>query len=248
VSAPAALDHVPATSTGFFSSSIGKKMVMAVTGLALVGFVVVHMVGNLQAYQGAEAFNGYAAALRRYPPLLWGMRSGLLAAAILHVGAAWSLTRANRAARPVGYRRQESRASTYASRTMRWSGVILLLFVVYHLLHLTFGVRAVHPEFAHGDAYHNFVTGFQNPLVSAFYIAAMLALGLHMWHGTWSFLQSLGLSRPGHHRWRQVLATLVTAVVVLGNVSFPIAVLAGVIREEPAAQARPSAPPPVPAR
>ncbi len=203
---------------------------MAVTGLALVGFVVGHMAGNLQAYLGPEAFNGYAAALRRYPSLLWGARIGLLGAALLHVWSAWSLTRMNKAARPIGYRRRESRASSYASRTMPWSGVILLLFIVYHVLHFTFGARAVHPQFVHGDAYHNFVTGFQNPLVSAFYVAAMLALGLHMWHGVGSLLQSLGLNESRYNGVRQALATLVTAVVVLGNISFPVAVLAGIIQ------------------
>jgi succinate dehydrogenase / fumarate reductase cytochrome b subunit len=217
--------------TSFFTSSIGKKVVMAVTGVALLGFVVGHMIGNLQAFMGPEVFNGYAAALRKFPALLWGVRIALLTVTLLHVWAAWSLTRMNRAARPLGYREVESRASTYASRTMRWSGVLVLLFVVYHLLHLTFGVKAVHPQFVHGDAYHNFVTGFQNPAVSLFYVVAMLALGLHLWHGAWSFMQSLGLNHPRYNRLRNGFATLVTAVVVLANISFPLAVLAGVIRE-----------------
>jgi succinate dehydrogenase / fumarate reductase cytochrome b subunit len=137
----------------------------------------------------------------------------------------------NRAARPQGYREHAWRESTYASRTMRWSGVLLLLFIVYHLLHFTFGARAVHPHFVPGDVFHNVVTGFQNPLVSLAYIAAMLFLGLHLYHGAWSFLQTLGLSHPRYNPLRHAFATFVTVVVVAGNISFPVAVLAGVIRE-----------------
>ena len=129
----------------------------------------------------------------------------MLVAVALHIWSAWRLTLMNNAARPVGYRETERRESTYASRTMRWSGVILLLFIVYHLLHFTIGVHAVHPQFVHGDAYHNFVTGFQNPLVSGFYILAMLALGLHLYHGAWSFMQTLGLSHPRYNHLRYAL-------------------------------------------
>jgi succinate dehydrogenase / fumarate reductase cytochrome b subunit len=220
---------------GFFASSIGKKVVMAVTGLALFGFVVVHMLGNLQVYLGPEALNAYAEGLRKLPALLWAMRAGLLAAVLLHVWSAYSLTRVNRAARPEGYRERANRASTYASRTMRWSGVILLLFVVYHLMHFTFGTRAVHPQFVPSDVYHNFVTGFRHPLVSAFYVLAMLALGLHMYHGVWSMMQTVGLSHPRYNRWRQAFAVAITALVIGGNVSFPVAVMTGVLREAPAA-------------
>jgi succinate dehydrogenase / fumarate reductase, cytochrome b subunit len=218
---------------GFFASSIGKKVVMAVTGLALFGFVIVHMLGNLQVYLGPEALNHYAEALRNLGPLLWAFRAGLLLAVILHIWAAWSLTRMNREARPRGYRERANRASTYASRTMRWSGVTLLLFIVYHLLHFTFGPRSVHPQFVPGDVYHNFITGFQNPLVSAFYILAMLALGLHLYHGTWSMLQTVGLSHPRYNGLRQAVAAAVTVMIVAGNLSFPVAVLAGVLREAP---------------
>ena len=206
---------------------------MAVTGLALFGFVIVHMLGNLQVYLGPEALNQYAVALRKLGPLLWAFRAGLLAAVILHIWAAWSLTRMNREARPRGYRERANRASTYASRTMRWSGVTVLLFIVYHLLHFTFGPRAIHPQFVPMDVYHNFITGFQNPLVSAFYILAMLALGLHLYHGTWSMLQTVGLSHPRYDRVRQGLSAALTVIIVAGNISFPVAVLAGVLREAP---------------
>jgi succinate dehydrogenase / fumarate reductase cytochrome b subunit len=216
----------------FFASSIGKKVVMAVTGFALVGFVVAHMLGNLLVYLGPAALNGYAESLRHYPALLWAARIGLLVAAALHVWAAYSLTMMNRAARPEGYRETERRESTYASRTMRWSGVFLLLFVVYHLMHMTWG--NAHPNFIPGDVYHNFIVGFRPVLVTAVYVAAMLALGLHLYHGVWSFLQTLGLSHPRYNPLRHAFATLVTAVVVLGNISMPVAVLVGWLKPPPA--------------
>jgi len=203
---------------------------MAVTGLILFGFVVAHMIGNLQAYLGPEAMNGYAAWLREvaHGAGLWIARGVLLLATALHVWAAVSLARGNVRARPIGYRRRAFERSTYASRTMVWSGPILALFVVYHLLHLTFGT--VHPSFVEGDVYHNFVAGFQNPLVSGFYILAMIALGIHLYHGIWSLLQTLGLSHARYNGLRQGFAGLMTAVIVVGNISFPLAVLAGVIR------------------
>ncbi len=224
----------PARAYAFLRSSLGLKIVMALTGLVLFGFVVAHMIGNLQVYLGREAFNAYAESLRAlgHGAPLWVARGVLLLSVVLHVWSAWRLTLLNRAARPVGYREVERRESTYASRTMRWSGVTLLLFVVYHLMHFTFGVRAVHPQFVRGDAYHNFVTGFQSPLVSAFYILAMLALGLHLYHGAWSFMQTLGLSHPRYDHLRYAFAALFTVVVLAGNISFPLAVLAGRVREQ----------------
>jgi succinate dehydrogenase cytochrome b subunit len=216
----------------FLASSIGKKVVMAVTGFALFGFVVAHMLGNLQVYLGPTALNAYAESLRHYPALLWAARISLLVAAALHVWAAYSLTMMNRAARPEGYRENEHRESTYASRTMRWSGVFLLLFIVYHLMHMTWG--NAHPDFIPGDVYHNFIVGFRPFLVTTVYVVAMLALGLHMYHGLWSFLQTLGLSHPRYNPLRLAFATLVTTVVVLGNISMPVAVLAGWLEEPPA--------------
>ena len=216
-------------SPGFFSSSIGKKVVMAASGAVLFGFVIGHMLGNLQVYLGPDALNGYAEKLRHLGPLLWAVRAALLAAVTLHIASAWSLSRTSQAARPVGYRERENRESTYASRTMRWGGVVILLFIVYHLMHFTFG--NAHPDFIPGDVYHNFVTGFQSVPVSIAYIAAMLALGLHLYHGVWSMMQTLGLSHPRYDRLRHAFATLVALVVVAGNVSFPIAVLTGFIHE-----------------
>jgi succinate dehydrogenase / fumarate reductase cytochrome b subunit len=218
-----------AASPGFLGSSIGKKVVMAGSGAVLFGFVVAHMVGNLQVYLGPAALNGYAEKLRAFPALLWAARLGLLVAVLLHVWSAWSLTRLSRAARPVGYRLRESRESTYASRTMRWGGVILLLFIVYHLMHFTFG--NAHPSFVHGDVFHNFVAGFQSVAVSGVYIAAMIALGFHLYHGVWSMMQTVGLSHPRYDRLRHTFAALVAVVVVAGNVSFPLAVLTGLLHE-----------------
>ena len=214
---------------GFLESSVGKKVVMAVTGIVLFGFVTVHMLGNLQAYMGAEPMNEYAAFLQGmvHGAGIWIARAVLLGSAIAHTWAAVSLTLANRAARPVGYRLKQAQAATWASRSMRWTGVILAVFIVYHLLHLTTG--QLHPDFVEHDAYHNFVTGFQAPLASAFYIVAQVCLGFHLWHGVWSLTQTLGFAHPRYNAARRSFA-LGMAVLVAGvNISFPVAVLTGLI-------------------
>jgi succinate dehydrogenase / fumarate reductase, cytochrome b subunit len=217
------------TTIPFTGSAIGRKAIMAVSGVILFGFVLVHMAGNLQAYLGREAFNAYAEFLRAvlHGAGLWIARATLLLAVLAHVWAAWATTQMSRAARPVGYERWEPRASTYSSRTMRWGGVIILLFVIYHLMHFTFG--NAHPDFIPGDAYHNFVTGFEDWPVAAVYIVANVVLGFHLRHGVWSMLQTLGLSHPRYKRLAVTAALVFALVVTLGNLSFPIAVLAGVI-------------------
>lgn len=214
---------------GFLASSVGRKVIMAATGVILFGFVTVHMIGNTQAYMGQEPFNGYAKFLHSmlHGGGIWIFRAVLLAAAGLHTWAAVSLTLDNRAARPTGYRAQQSVASTWASRTMRWSGFILAAFIVYHLMHLTTGT--VHPNFDHANPYANFVNGFKVPAAAGFYIVAQLCLGLHMWHGVWSFSQTLGLSHPRYDACRRNFATGLTVLVVGVNISFPIAVLTGFI-------------------
>ncbi len=213
-----------------WKTSIGKKAVMAVTGIILFGFVIVHLLGNLQVYLGPEAMNQYALFLRMvlHGWALWAFRIVLLAAVILHIWAAASLTLINRAARPRAYSKQRWRESTYASRTMRWSGVIIFFFVVYHILHFTTGT--VHPTFEAGDVYHNFITGFQVVPVSLFYIVAMVLLGMHLHHGVWSMLQTLGLSHPRYMRLARGFAAAVAVVFVVGNVSFPVAVLTGILK------------------
>lgn len=217
-------------SPGFLDSSVGRKVVMAVTGVILFGFVTIHMIGNLQAYLGPGPMNDYAKFLHGmlHGAGIWLFRGALLAAAGLHAWAALSLTLTNQAARPQGYRAQQLQAATWASRTMRWSGVVLLAFIVFHLLHLTTG--HAHSAFKPGDAYANFVTGFQSVGVSAFYLVAQLCLGLHLWHGIWSLTQTFGWAHPRYNKLRRAFATVMTVVVVGGNLSFPIAVLAGVIR------------------
>ena len=213
----------------FLSSTIGRKVVMAVTGLVLVGYVLGHMAGNLLLYQGPEALNEYAAFLREFLHGwgLWIARAGLLLAVLLHIASAVSLTREELAARPVRYRKWEATNATYSSRTMRWGGVIILAFVVYHLLHFTFG--SAHPDFVEGDVYHNVVAGFRSFPVVLFYLVAMSLLALHLRHGVWSLFQTLGLSHP---RWlvtAQAAAYVIAAVVYLGNVSFPLSVFFGLV-------------------
>jgi succinate dehydrogenase / fumarate reductase cytochrome b subunit len=219
----------------FYRSSVGKKAVMAVTGVFLFGWIFAHMLGNLKLYLGAEHLNEYAKWLRVMgapalpeSALLWIVRAALIVAVWLHIQAATQLTLQSRAARPVDYDRRDYVAATYASRTMRWGGFIILLFVIYHLLHLTFGT--VHPDFVKDDPYHNVVRGFQVWWVSAFYIVANLALGLHLYHGLWSMFNSLGLNAAKFNAWRRYFATAFALIITLGNVSFPVMVMLGYVR------------------
>ncbi len=233
--ASTALDAAVAKSQGrvaaFFASTVGQKIVMAVTGIMLVLFVIGHMIGNLQVFLGAEALNHYGELLREllHGGFIWIARGTLLAAVVLHIWAATATTLGSWKARPIGYRRRQKYIeSTYASRTMRWGGPILAIFIVYHLLHFTTG--QAHSDFIHGDIYHNVITGFSVWWISAFYIFAMLVLGLHLWHGVWSMLQTLGLSHASYNPLRMGIAWLVTLVVVVGNISIPVAVLTGYVR------------------
>lgn len=218
-----------APSPGFLDSSVGKKVVMALTGIILFGFVTVHMLGNLQAYMGAEPMNHYAEFLQHmvHGGGIWVFRAVLLTAAGLHAWAALTTSQASWKARPMGYRAQQYDASTFASRTMRWTGSILGVFIVFHILHLTTGT--VHPDFIKGNAYHNFVTGLQVSWVAIFYVVAQLCLGFHMWHGVWSLTQTLGWSHPRYDLLRKRFAYVMAVLVAGVNISYPLAVLAGVI-------------------
>ena len=217
---------------------VGKKVVMAVTGLVLVGFVIAHMLGNLKIFLGAEAIDAYAVFLRTmgepmfpYSALLWVARIVLLVCVALHITAAVQLTRMNWAARPHSYDTKKSIATTYAARTMRWSGVILALFIVYHLLHLTAGAVGFRlGQFHDLSVYHNVLTGFSVWYVALLYIVAMACLCLHLDHGIWSMLQTLGWNNARTTRALQALSRGVALVVFVGFISVPVAVLAGWVR------------------
>jgi succinate dehydrogenase / fumarate reductase cytochrome b subunit len=212
----------------FWASSIGKKTVMAVTGLALLGFVVGHLAGNLLVFAGPAKLNAYAEWLHARPGVLWGARLGLLAAVALHIVAAVQLAHMNRAARPVGYAERDWARASYASRTMVWSGPLIALYVVYHLLHFTFG--SAHPAFDPHNVYRNVVTGFQVPLVSGVYVAAMLCLGLHLHHGFWSMFQTAGANHPRFTPLLEKASAALAAAITLGYIAIPAAVLAGWVR------------------
>jgi succinate dehydrogenase / fumarate reductase cytochrome b subunit len=216
----------------YWRSAVGKKMVMAVTGLILFAYVFVHMLGNLQLYagDGGKAINEYAAFLHstRAAPLLWAARIVLILCVVLHVWAAIVLTIQAWGARPVRYAKRVYREVGYAARTMVWSGPIIGAFIVYHILHLTCGSAGL--PFQELRAYENVVNGFTLWYVSAFYIVAVLMLMLHFNHGLWSWFQTLGWSHPAQDRARRCVANLLTAIVVIGDLSFPIAVLAGLIK------------------
>ena len=211
----------------FYRSATGKKIVMAVTGIILVAFVIGHVLGNLLIFRGPESVNGYAALLKANAALLWTVRAALLGAVVLHVMAAVQLVRLERAARPVRYHSRAPQAATVSSRSMRWGGLALALFVIYHLLHFTTGT--VHPNFDHADVYRNMVLGFQVWWVSGIYIAAMIALGLHLHHGVWSMFQSLGINHPSINLLRRRVATVLALAVALGFIAIPVAVLAGLL-------------------
>jgi succinate dehydrogenase / fumarate reductase, cytochrome b subunit len=220
-----AVNSTLARGVTFYSSTVGKKVVMAVTGIILFGFLLGHMAGNLQFFLGPEVLNGYAEKLREMPALLWVVRIGLIVAAILHIASSVSLARIKNNARPVSYFRKENVGSTYASRTMYWSGPIVLAFLIYHLLHLTFGT--VHPYFRHLRAYENLVIGFSNPIVAVAYILSILLLGMHLYHGLWSMFQTLGAAHPTYTPKLKAFAKIFTVIIVLGFISVPIAILAG---------------------
>ncbi len=217
-----------------YSTSIGKKIAMAITGFVLVGFVIGHMIGNLKIFFGPEAFDHYAHGLREigdpilgYGQALWIVRLVLLGCVGVHMVAAFQTWRMSRHARPVGYRKDESVAFSYASSTMRWGGLIIAAFVIYHILHLTTG--AAHPSFGE-SAYRNVVTGFSQPVVAAAYILAMVPLGFHLYHGIWSACQSLDLDNPAIRALRRPAAAVIAAGVFAGFISVPVAVLAGIVR------------------
>ncbi|WP_028060905.1 succinate dehydrogenase cytochrome b subunit [Candidatus Solirubrobacter pratensis] len=214
-----------------YGTYVGKKYAMAVSGIVLMLFVLGHMIGNLKLYLGASQLDDYSHWLRTVgepalpaQTLLWIVRIVLIAAVAIHIHAAYALTVVNRRARPLPYASERDyAAASFASRTMRWSGILVALFVVFHLLDLTWGTA--NPDFRHGDPYHNVVESFQRWPVAIAYVVANLALALHLYHGAWSLTQSMGWVFP--HRRR--LAVAFAALIAIGNVSFPIAVVTGII-------------------
>ena len=231
----------------FYSTALGKKYVMAITGIIGIGFVIGHMVGNLKAYIGTVTENGqevydidiYGEFLREllvpilpHGVFLWIMRIVLISAVLLHIHAAYSLTVMNRTARPVKYQSaRDYQIANFASRTMRWTGIIVALFILWHLADLTWGW--VNPDFEHGMVYRNLDASLSRVPVAILYIVANIALGIHLFHGTWSLFQSIGWNNPRFNQWRKSIAAGVATLIVVGNVSFPIMTLAGVIDFDP---------------
>jgi len=231
----------------FYSTAVGKKYVMAITGIIGILFVVGHMIGNLKMYLGvvnegdgrAYDIDVYGEFLRELlvpiaprTYVLWGLRIVLIAAVILHIHAAYSLTVLNRKARPVKYQSaRDYQVANFASRTMRWTGVIVALFLVWHLADLTWGWA--NPDFVRGAVYRNLDASLSRVPVAILYIVANIALGIHLFHGTWSLFQSMGWSNPRFNNWRRYLATGIATIIVVGNVSFPVAALAGIIDYDP---------------
>ena len=219
-----------------YASSVGRKYVMALSGLAIFGFVIVHLIGTMKVFLGPEATDSYGEALRDLgghlvprTHLLWVFRVGLIAAFGVHLHAAFSLDRRNRRAR--GLERplhQHHVAVSYASRTMLWSGIIVGLFVVFHLADLTWGT--INPDFQRGDAYNNQIASFGNPLISAVYLLGVGALAVHLFHGLWSLAQSVGAgSRLLDQEGKRRAAAAVAVTIGTGYASIPLAVLLGIL-------------------
>jgi succinate dehydrogenase / fumarate reductase cytochrome b subunit len=219
--------------SAFYQSTIGKKVIMAVTGLLLVGFVIGHMLGHLQMFESAAKYDAYAHFLQSLGGLLWLVRLVLFAAVVLHVVMAVQLTRRSRAARPVPYVRQSPQVSTLASRSMRVGGFLVLAFVIFHILHFT--TLSIFPEYRNIDVYSRMIVAFHNPWLTAFYVISMVALGLHLYHGAWSSFRTLGLTRPSANPLSRKVAVVVAVVVAAGFIVVPVAIAAGVIKSEPAA-------------
>jgi succinate dehydrogenase / fumarate reductase, cytochrome b subunit len=221
-----------------WSSVIGKKVVMALTGAVLILFVISHVVGNLKIFSGPVEINAYSRFLREvgwpelgYGQLLWIVRIVLLVCAILHITAATQLTRMNWKARPVGYESKKDVETTWGARTMRWGGVLLAVFIVFHLLHFTAGVVGFQPgQFEHLMVYQNVVAGFSVWPVAVFYILAMCALCLHLDHGIWSALQTLGWVTVDNTKSVRIISKIIAIAIFAGFVSVPISVLAGWVR------------------
>ena len=224
--------------TAFWHTMIGKKVVMAVTGIVFIGFVIGHVFGNLKIFEGPDQINAYSRFLREvgmpelgYGQLLWLVRIVLLVSVTLHITAAVQLTRMSRAARPIGYAAKRDIETSWAARTMRWGGVLLVAFIVFHLLHLTGGVVGFGAgQFKHLAVYQNVVAAFAVWPVAVFYIMAMGVLCLHLSHGIWSMLQTLGWNTARNEATLRILSRVIAIVVFIGFTSVPVAVMTGWLR------------------
>jgi len=221
--------------SAFYRTTVGKKVLVAITGFILLGFVIVHMIGNLKAFQGAEYFDHYAEALRAlgapffgHEQALWVFRVVLLLAVGIHAWFGIELWLISRRARPVGYEKEPHLELSGASRVQRWGGVLLAVYVVYHLLHFTTG--SAHPDFVPGAVYQNLMVGFESLLAAGAYVVAVAILALHLYHGTWSGLQTLGLNHPKYNPWRRGIAAAIAIVLFVGFASVPVAVQLGVLQ------------------
>jgi len=219
-----------------YRTSIGKKIIMAVTGLVWIGFVFAHMYGNLKVFGGAAAFNDYAHGLRTlgkpifgYGHMLFVARIALVASIFLHVWSAYSLTQKARKARPTDYQARKVIQANYASLTMRWGGLVLGLFIIFHLMHFTWGTPGVHNDFIHGEPYHNLVTGFQFLPAVLFYILAVSALAFHLYHGAWSMFQTLGINSNSLSGPIRGLSIGLALTAWVGFISVPLAVTFGFV-------------------
>jgi len=215
----------------FWDSSVGKKVVMGITGLILVGFVIGHMAGNLQIFMGMARYNAYAKLLQEdIIEVTWAVRVVLLIATVLHALSAYQLTMRNWAARPVEYAQREAQVSTYASRTMRWGGVFLAVFLVLHLGQFTLGWTWLLPEYARGAAYGNVVLAFERPIWVAFYLVAMFFLLLHLIHGTWAVLRTLGVAKNAAEPLARRIPVIIAILVTVGFSLVPLGVALGIVR------------------
>ena len=223
---------------GFLQTSVGKKSIVAITGALLLGFVVAHMLGNLQIFLGSDQINSYAKTLQDLGGLLWVARIGLLVAFVAHVGMAIKITLENKAARPVAYAVDKVHHATLASRIMPYTGLVILAFVVYHLLHFT--LASFNPEYKtlldeqnRHDVYKMVILGFSNPLSSLFYVLAQACLALpigHLSHGIFSIFQTLGVNHPNIDARIKLASVSVAFIIFAGNSSIPVAVLLGLLK------------------
>jgi succinate dehydrogenase / fumarate reductase, cytochrome b subunit len=224
-----AIGSPSAASVRFYQTTVFKKAIMAITGLILFVFVIGHMLGNLQIYEGREKLDAYGHFLHSVPEILWTVRIVLLISVTLHIVTTIQLALLKTEARPIAYVKKDNSHSSYASRTMYWSGPIIAAFIVYHILHLTLGV-AQPSVYVQGAVYDNVVYGFQNYAISGFYILSMALLCIHLYHGAWSMFQSVGINHPRYTPLLRKFAAVMALIIFIGNVSIPVAVMIGVVK------------------